>query len=81
MATSGGNGGGGDRIAGTPPVIGIIGGSGVYDIDGLEDAQWTAGRHRRGARPPDELLFGGLDGQKWSSCRATAAATAFRRRS
>ncbi|MCU0893518.1 MAG: S-methyl-5'-thioadenosine phosphorylase, partial [Rhodospirillales bacterium] len=25
---------------GTPPVIGIIGGSGIYDIEGLEGAEW-----------------------------------------
>src|SRR5579863_2812099 len=35
---------------GTPPVIGIIGGSGVYDIPGLTNVVW---RHV----PPTELNF------------------------
>ncbi|OIQ04065.1 MAG: S-methyl-5'-thioadenosine phosphorylase [Zetaproteobacteria bacterium CG06_land_8_20_14_3_00_59_53] len=45
------------------PVFGIIGGSGVYDIDGLENKRWE-----RIASPfgnaSDELLFGELDGQQ-----------------
>ena len=48
---------------GVPPVIGIIGGSGVYDIEGLEGAQWVAAASPFGA-PSDELLVGFLDGQK-----------------
>ena len=48
---------------GTPPVIGIIGGSGLYDIDGLSDAAWTAVDTPFGP-PSDELLHGTLDGQK-----------------
>ncbi len=48
---------------GTPPVIGIIGGSGVYDIDGLKDARWEKVASTFG-EPSDELLFGTLDGQK-----------------
>ena len=48
---------------GTPPVIGIIGGSGVYDIDGLADTRWRRVATPFGA-PSDELLFGALDGQK-----------------
>lgn len=47
----------------TKPVLGIIGGSGVYDIDGLTNKQW-----RRVDSPfgetSDEFLFGELDGQK-----------------
>lgn len=43
------------------PVIGIIGGSGLYDIAGLEHKEW-----RRVATPwgdaSDELMFGELDG-------------------
>ena len=39
------------------PVIGIIGGSGLYDIDGLEDMRWRRGRTRPGAMPSDELLY------------------------
>ncbi len=45
------------------PVIGIIGGSGIYDIDGLNGAQWIAVDTPYGA-PSDELLVGHLDGQK-----------------
>ena len=43
------------------PVIGIIGGSGLYDIDGLEDKEW---RHvsTPWGEPSDSLLFGRLDG-------------------
>lgn len=44
-------------------VIGVIGGSGVYDIDGLENAQWKAIETPWGA-PSDELLHGELDGQR-----------------
>jgi 5'-methylthioadenosine phosphorylase len=44
------------------PVIGIIGGSGLYEIDGLADVAW-----RRIASPfgetSDEFCFGSLDGQ------------------
>jgi 5'-methylthioadenosine phosphorylase len=46
----------------TDPVIGIIGGSGLYEIDGLADVAW-----RRVASPfgetSDEFCFGQLDGQ------------------
>ncbi|MEQ9574644.1 MAG: S-methyl-5'-thioadenosine phosphorylase, partial [Rhodospirillales bacterium] len=48
---------------GTPPVIGIIGGSGIYDIDGLENTRWEAVASPFGA-PSDELLFGDLAGQR-----------------
>src|ERR1700733_13280376 len=45
------------------PVIGIIGGSGLYEIDGLADVRWE-----RVASPfgetSDELCFGCLDGQE-----------------
>ena len=51
------------QAPGTPPVIGVIGGSGVYDIDGLEDARWQAVESPFGA-PSDEFLVGRLDGQK-----------------
>jgi 5'-methylthioadenosine phosphorylase len=44
-------------------MIGVIGGSGVYDIDGLENAEW-----RRVETPwgeaSDEVLFGTLNGVK-----------------
>jgi 5'-methylthioadenosine phosphorylase len=48
---------------GTPPVIGVIGGSGVYDIEGLEKAEWITVDSPFG-RPSDQLLTGELDGQK-----------------
>ena len=40
-------------------VLGIIGGSGVYDIDGLENARWQRVESPWG-EPSDELLFGNL---------------------
>jgi 5'-methylthioadenosine phosphorylase len=45
----------------TEPVIGIIGGSGLYDIAGLEDQVWRAVETPWG-KPSDALLFGRLDG-------------------
>jgi len=48
---------------GTPPVIGVIGGSGIYEIDGLENTEWKKIDSAFG-EPSDELLFGELDGQK-----------------
>ena len=44
-------------------VIGILGGSGVYDIDGLSNTRWERIDTPFGA-PSDELLFGELDGQQ-----------------
>ena len=41
------------------PVIGIIGGSGLYDIDGLEDKEWRSVATPWG-EPSDQLLFGRL---------------------
>src|SRR5271156_6361808 len=43
------------------PVIGIIGGSGLYDIDGLDEKSWKRVETPWG-EPSDELLFGRLDG-------------------
>ncbi len=43
--------------------IGIIGGSGVYDIDGLTNACWVKVESSFGS-PSDELLCGELDGQQ-----------------
>ena len=44
------------------PVLGVIGGSGLYDIEGLENVEW-----REVGSPfgdvSDQLLFGSLDGQ------------------
>lgn len=44
-------------------MIAVIGGSGVYDIDGLEDATWQAVESPWGT-PSDEILTGTLDGVK-----------------
>ena len=43
------------------PVIGIIGGSGLYDIDGLEGQEWRRVESPWG-EPSDALLFGRLSG-------------------
>ncbi|SMF46450.1 methylthioadenosine phosphorylase [Tistlia consotensis] len=53
----------GNSEPGTPPVIGIIGGSGVYDIDGLTDTEWRTIDSPFGASS-DALLFGRLGGQQ-----------------
>lgn len=44
--------------------IGIIGGSGLYQIDGLEEAQWIAIETPWG-KPSDELLIGYIHGIKF----------------
>lgn len=44
--------------------IGILGGSGLYEIDALEDAQWIAVDTPWGA-PSDELLIGRIEGVKF----------------
>jgi len=51
------------HLPGTPPVLGIIGGSGVYDIDGLTRVQWQRVLTPWG-EPSDDLMFGELDGQR-----------------
>ena len=48
---------------GTPPVIGIIGGSGLYDIDGLTDRRRESVDTPFGA-PSDDILLGTLGGQR-----------------
>lgn len=45
------------------PVLGIIGGSGVYDIDGLANKRWQRVDSPFGATS-DEFLFGELNGQQ-----------------
>ena len=47
----------------TPPIIGVIGGSGIYDIDGLKNTEWRTVESSFGT-PSDQLLFGELDGQQ-----------------
>jgi 5'-methylthioadenosine phosphorylase len=44
-------------------ILGIIGGSGVYDIDGLANKRWEKVSSPFG-EPSDELLFGELNGQQ-----------------
>ncbi|MBL4906997.1 MAG: S-methyl-5'-thioadenosine phosphorylase [Sneathiella sp.] len=41
------------------PVIGVIGGSGVYELDGLEDVRWVSIESPFGS-PSDDLLMGRL---------------------
>ena len=45
------------------PIIGIIGGSGLYDIDGLAHIRWERVESPFG-QTSDEFLFGQLDGQQ-----------------
>ena len=45
----------------TVPMIGVIGGSGLYEIEGLEDARWEAVKSPFGD-PSDEILRGTLAG-------------------
>ncbi|MBH0236674.1 S-methyl-5'-thioadenosine phosphorylase [Methylobrevis albus] len=47
----------------TETVLGVIGGSGIYDLPGLEDAAWTAVASPWGT-PSDEVRVGRLDGLK-----------------
>ena len=44
------------------PVIGVIGGSGIYDIEGLSNT-WGEGVTSPFGEPSDALLFGDLEGQ------------------
>ncbi|MDA7428507.1 S-methyl-5'-thioadenosine phosphorylase [Primorskyibacter aestuariivivens] len=44
-------------------MIGVIGGSGIYDIDGLDGASWNAVETPWGT-PSDQILTGTLDGVK-----------------
>ena len=47
----------------TTTMIGVIGGSGIYDIDGLKDAAWTTVESPWGT-PSDQILTGSLNGVK-----------------
>ena len=44
-------------------VLGVIGGSGVYEINGLQNKRWKQVSSSFG-EPSDELLFGDLNGQE-----------------
>ena len=48
---------------GTPPVIGIIGGSGIYEIDGLEHVRWQRVHSPFGVAS-DAVMHGELNGQQ-----------------
>ena len=45
------------------PAIGIIGGTGIYDIDGFENAQWVKIESSFG-EPSDEFLIGDFAGYR-----------------
>ncbi len=45
------------------PLIGVIGGSGLYDMEGLSNTQWVRVESAFG-EPSDELLFGEIEGQR-----------------
>lgn len=45
------------------PLVGIVGGSGLYEIDGLEEKRWQR-VHTPWGPPSDALLFGRLDGRR-----------------
>ena len=49
----------------TKAMIGVIGGSGVYDIDGLQGAEWVKVDTPWG-KPSDSILCGSLDGVELS---------------
>ncbi len=44
------------------PVVGVIGGSGIYEIEGLSDVVWRRVESPFGT-PSDDLMFARLDGQ------------------
>ena len=48
---------------GTPPVIGIIGGSGIYEIAGLDNVRWQRVHSPFGVAS-DAVMQGELNGQK-----------------
>ena len=45
-----------------PPLVGVIGGSGIYAIDGLANVRWERVLSPFG-EPSDDLMFGELAGQ------------------
>src|SRR5262245_43180447 len=50
-------------MASGTPILGVIGGSGIYDIPGLSNVEWRRVTTPWGD-PSDELMFGELNGQK-----------------
>ena len=53
-------------------IVGVIGGSGVYDLEGLTDLR--RGFHRPGASRPTRCALAKSARRKRCSCRAMAAA-------
>jgi 5'-methylthioadenosine phosphorylase len=51
-----------DKSTDAPAMLGVIGGSGIYEIDGLENRRWVKVDSPFGD-PSDELLLGELDGR------------------
>ena len=54
--------------------LGVIGGSGICDIDGVEGGSWISIDTPYGA-PSDQIFTGTLNGLEVASCRGTAGAT------
>ena len=52
-----------DEVIAKKKVIGVIGGSGIYEIGGLKNSEWRLVKSPFG-EPSDKFLFGELDGQK-----------------
>ena len=61
---------------GTPPVIGVIGGSGVYEIDGLKNTCWEKSMPLLLAIPLTNYLMGELRmARKWFFCLGMVVGT------
>jgi len=58
--------------------VGIIGGSGLYHIEGFTRQKWVKVKTPFGA-PSDDFLTGSLAGGRWRFCRGTDGGTASRR--
>src|SRR5207245_11742763 len=58
-----GSGGAGDRMKANDPTIGIIGGSGLYELEGLTDVRWRRVRTPFGA-PSDAYCVGRFAGRR-----------------
>ncbi len=54
------------------PVVGIIGGSGLYDMDAIANKQWRR-VSTLSATPPTSFFAARSAPRAWSSCRAMAA--------
>ena len=57
--------------------LGIIGGSGLYEFEGLMDRRWVKVDSPWG-EPSDELLFGVVEETVWFFCRGMGGVTDFR---